>query len=105
MSLETLLVDTFTRQTVAETSDGIGGATNDWTDGTEFKGRLSAMPADERMSDDRVTVYASHRLYSESLTIIAKDRVKLGTRIFEIRAVRNPSNIDHHLEIDLLEID
>lgn len=100
-----LLVDTFTRQTVAETTDDMGGFTNAWSDGTTFEGRLSAMPIGERMSADRVTVYATHRLYCESLTITEKDRVTLGSRTFEVKAVRNPSNIDHHLEIDLLEID
>jgi len=100
-----LLIDTFTRQTVTETTDGMGGFTEVWADGTEFKGRLSAMPAGERISEDRIAVYATHRLYCESLTITEKDRVKLGTRIFEIKAVRNPSNISHHLEIDVLEID
>ena len=103
--MRALLIDTFTKQTKAETTDDMGGWTEAWSDGTTFEGRLSALPTGERMSDDRVTVYATHRLYCESLTITENDRVKLGSRTFEIKAVRNPSNLSHHLEIDLLEID
>lgn len=100
-----LLVDSFTRRTVTRTTDGMGGWTEAWADGTAFEGRLSALPTSERMSEDKVTVYATHRLYCEDMTITEVDKIMLGSRTFEIKAVRNPSNISHHLEIDLLELD
>lgn len=101
-----LLPDTFTRQTLTLTDDGMGGTTTVWADdSTTFKGRLSALPIAERMSADKITVYATHRLYCNSLTIVEVDRVKLGSRYFEIKGIRNPSNLNSHLEIDLLEID
>lgn len=73
-----LLVDTFTRQTSALTSDAQGGFTEVWSDSTVFSGRLSALPASERLVADKVTVYATHRLYCENLTIVEKDRIMLG---------------------------
>jgi len=100
-----LLKSQFTRQTKARTADGQGGWTEAWSDSTTFYGRLSSLPVSERMAADKVTVYATHRLYCEYVTIAEVDRIKLGSRYFEIRGIRNPSNINHHLEIDVLEID
>ena len=100
-----LLIDTFTPQTLANTTDNMGGVTVAWSDGTAFKGRLSSLPIDERMAADKVTVYATHRLYCNNITITEVSRIKLGSRYFEIKGVRNPSNISSHLEIDVLEID
>lgn len=101
-----LLVETFTPQTLAETSDSQGGVTSAWTDGTAFRGRLSSLSADERMNADKTTVFASHRLYCNLISITEKDRIKLDTRTFEIKGIRQPSNLaTGHLEIDLLEVD
>ena len=105
MISSSLFKDTFTRQTNTLTADGQGGWTESWTDGTVFRGRLSALPINERMASDKVTVYATRRLYCNNLTITEEDRVKLGSRFFEIKGVRNPSNISEHLELDVLEID
>lgn len=98
-----LLPDTFTRQINTPVSDGQGGWTESWDDSTVFQGRLSALPIDERMASDKITVYATHRLYCNNLTITEKDRIELGNRYFEIKGVRNPSNLSEHLELDLLE--
>lgn len=102
-----MLVETFTLQTVALTADGQGGWTEEWSDSTEFRGRLSVLPVAERMASDKVTVYASHRLYCNNLTITEKDRIRNSgsTRYFTIKGIRNPSNISEHLEMDVLEID
>jgi len=100
-----MLPETFTRQTVTLTADGQGGFTTAWADGTTFRGRLSVLPVAERLASDKVTVYASHRLYCNNLTITEEDRVELGSRYFEIKGIRNPSNISEHLELDVLEID
>jgi len=75
-----LLIDTFTPQTLASTADGMGGVTEAWSDGTTFKGRLSSLPIDERMAADKVTVYATHRLYCNNMTCIGIRLMVAGTR-------------------------
>lgn len=102
-----LLIETFTPQTLAETSDGQGGTTQAWTDGTAFRGRLSSLPIAERMSADKVTVYASHKLYCNNMTINETYRIRNSdsTRYFQVKGVVNPSNANSHLEILLLELD
>ena len=102
-----LLIETFTPQTLAETADGQGGYTSAWTDGTAFKGRLSSLPIDERISQDKTTVYASHKLYcnNQIITEAARIRNSDSTRYFQIKGVINPSNSSDHLEILVLELD
>ena len=102
-----LLIQEFYPQTLTETSDNQGGVTSTWADGTAFRGRLSSLPVAERMSADKLTTYASHRLFCDyqSLTEAQRVRNSDSTRYFQIKGIVNPSNSSHHLEIDLLELD
>ena len=103
-----LFNETFTPQTLTETDDGQGGVTTSWVDGTAFRGRLSSLPVAERMSADKLTVYASHKLfcdYASSLTEDDRIRNSDSTRYFSIKGIVNPSNSNHHLELTLLELD
>uniref|UniRef100_A0A6M3JVH8 Putative head-tail joining protein n=1 Tax=viral metagenome TaxID=1070528 RepID=A0A6M3JVH8_9ZZZZ len=102
-----LLVETFYSQTLTETDDGQGGVTTAWADGTAFRGRLSSLPVVERMSADKLTTYASHKLFCNNQTITEAYRIRNSdsSRYFEIKGIVNPSNSNHHLELTLLEID
>jgi len=101
-----LLIETFYPQTLTETDDGQGGVTQAWADGTAFRGRLSSLPVSERMSADKLTTYASHKLFCDYSSISEDDRIRNSdsTRYFEIKGIVNPSNSNHHLELTLLEI-
>ena len=103
-----LLIETFYPQTLTETDDGQGGTTSDYADGTTFRGRLSSLPVAERMSADKLTTYASHKLFCDyASTLTEDDRIRNSdsTRYFEIKGIVSPSNMNHHLEITLLELD
>ncbi len=109
MSFSSLLKDTFTPYTLGVTDDGVGGQVEAWTAGTAFKGRLSILGANERLSADKTTVYATHKLYCDaSVTLNATDRVTFDSRTFEVRSVQKPSELSSgigHLEADVLETD
>ena len=108
MSFTDLLPDTFTPQTKAKTADGQGGWTEGWTGGTDFSGRLSKLPVAERMAADKVTVFASHKIFcAASLGIVEEDKIKFGTRYFEVKAVHDfQTQADpHHTELTVLEIE
>ena len=102
-----LLIETFYPQTVTLTDDGMGGQSESWADGTTFKGRLSSLSVAERMSADKLTVYASHKLYCDYQTLTEAQRIRNSdsTKYFQIKGIVSPSNMNHHLEITLLEID
>lgn len=102
-----LLIQEFYPQTLTETSDNQGGYVQTWADGTAFRGRLSSLPAAERMNADKTTVFASHKLYCDNQTITEVQRIRNSdsTRYFQIVGIVNPSNSNHHLELTLLELD
>jgi len=103
-----LLIQEFYPQTLTETDDGAGGTISVWADGTVFRGRLSSLPVAERMSADKLTVYASHKLFCDYNSSLSEDdriRNSDSTRYFQIKGIVNPSNSNHHLELTLLELD
>ncbi len=102
-----LLLETFYPQTLTETDDGMGGVVQTYVDGTAFRGRLSSLPVAERMSADKLTTYASHKLFCDYQTLTEVQRIRNSdsTRYFQIRGIVNPSNSNHHLEVTLLELD
>ena len=101
-----LYLETFYPQTLTSTDDGQGGVTEAFVDGTAFRGRLSSLPVAERMSADKLTTYASHKLFCNNQTINETYRIRNSdsTRYFSIVGIVNPSNSNHHLELTLLEI-
>jgi head-tail adaptor len=109
MSFTSLLKDSFVPYTLAVTDDGVGGPAQTWTVGTAFQGRLSIMGANERLAADKVTVYATHRLYCDaSVSLTEQGKITFDGRTFQIKAIQKPSELGSgigHLEVDVLEID
>ncbi len=108
MTISTVLLrETFYPQTLVETSDNIGGVTKAWTDGTAFRGRLSSIGSNEKMSNDKMILESTHKLFCNHQTIspISRIRNNDSTRYFQIKGIVNPSNSNHHLELYLREID
>ena len=108
MSFESLLIETFTPQTPTRMTDSQGGATIIYVDGTDFQGRLSRLTGNEKMSSDKETAMATHKVYCETdVDVDPEDRIVLGSRIFLVLNVLRPSNliIDGHLEILVREND
>ena len=106
-----MFLETFIPYTMGETADGMGGVTRAWVPGATFEGRLSVIVAGDRASaeqiqNDKLTVISSHKLYCLGSVALTNDmRIGLGTRRFDIKIIKNPSNLDTHLEVSLLEID
>ena len=100
-----LLNQTLTLQTLTETDDGQGGVTSVWSDTGSFKARISSLSAQERMAQDKMTTFATHRVYCDNMNVTTADRIKWGSYYFKIIGIKNPSEAFHHLEIDVVEID
>ena len=99
-----LLNQTLTLQSLTETADGQGGVTSVWEDVGSFRGRISPLTAQERLLQNKETMTTTHRIYCDPMTVTPKDRIKWGSYYFEIIGITNPSEIYHHLEIDVREI-
>ncbi len=107
MSFTSLLIDTFTRQTKTLTTDGQGGTTEAWADDSTFSGRLSVLKSSEQMLADKVTLFATHKIFASTATLSVEDRIILGSRAFVIKGLQEPADglAEHHMEIMVLELD
>lgn len=101
-------------QRVTETSDSLGGVSQSWINLRVISGVLTAggntsarFVGAEKMMRDRPTATSMLVFFCDmpvGITITEKDRLVLGSRVFDIEAVYNPGNMNHHLEITLFEV-
>ncbi len=94
-----------TLQTETKTSDGMGGFSYAWSDLGSFRGRISPLSAQERLIQDKNTMATTHRVFCDPMTVTSENRIKWGSFYFEIEGIRNPSELYHHLEMDVREIE
>lgn len=98
-----LLNQTLILQSLTHSDDGMGGTTVAWADQGSFRGRVSPISSQERMTQDKSTNTTTHRIFCNPMTVLPDDKIKWGTYIFEITGISNPSEMYHHLEIDVRE--
>lgn len=96
---------TLTLQTLTETTDGQGGVTSAWTSGGSFRARISPLNDTEKMSQDKTTNVATHKVFCDNMTVVPGDRILYGTIPLEITGIINPSESYDHLEIWVREVD
>ena len=83
---------------------GFGGDNGEWENHLEVPGRLRPLSGDERMSADKMTLYATHRFYTDVADIKESDRyIDPGGKVYEIKFVADPMNMGEFLQIDLEE--
>jgi hypothetical protein len=101
---------TLTLTQPVETNSAFGTTTTWVTEGT-ITGVLTKhsgvrLSYREKVQEDRVMVVATYTFFCDypTLTVTEKKRFTLGSRTFYILNVYDPSNCQHHLEIELQEI-
>ena len=99
-----LLNQTLILQSLTETDDGMGGTVSTWTDIGSFRARISPLSSQERLMQDKTLNTTTHRIYCDPMDVMPDDRIKWGTYYFEITGITNPSEVYHHLEISVREI-
>lgn len=86
------------------TGDGGGSFTTNWSNHLTISGRMKTLTGNERVHLDKEIVEASHKLFTApAQDILETDRIIEGARIFDIKFISNPMDMNHHLEIYLLE--
>jgi SPP1 family predicted phage head-tail adaptor len=86
-----------------ETSNGMGGISQEWNDYLEFDGVIDFMSGNEQKQAEQINVVANHiLLVFDIIDIQTIDRVYDGDKRYDVKFVDNPMNMDRHLEV-LLE--
>lgn len=86
---------------VTQTPNGMGGWSESWQPHLTINGRIRPLSGDERLSADKVTVYATHKLYTFLYDITEKDRVVFEGQVYDVKAVINPMTLNRFLQVDL----
>jgi head-tail adaptor len=71
---------------------------------TEILGKIRPLKGDERYASDKITLFATHRLYCDPITITEKDIVVSGTSTYSVVFVNNVMNFNRLMQVDLEEI-
>jgi len=96
-------------QQEVQSKNPMGGISRSYS--TRIAGLL-CMITDKNISEadefGKWTTRRGLRLYCDATStnkaIEASDRITLGTRTFQVKAIGNPGLLDRHLQIDLLEL-
>lgn len=81
-----------------DTPDGGGGVTRGWALLAEVWGAIRPSTGSERAEADGVCGYVSHEIWIRHRTDVTPDmRLRLATRVFEIRAVMDVNERRRHL--------
>lgn len=92
-----------TIQRVTKVSNGMGGYSEQWTDLLTYNGVVDQLSGSEVVAANQLAPSSTHILigeYTEGIT--EKDRVLFHEKIYDIKNIDNPMNLNQHLEI-LLE--
>jgi SPP1 family predicted phage head-tail adaptor len=83
--------------------NGFGGYTESWdTHISDYDGIIDQLSGNEVLSADKISPNSTHILIGEVTDIKESDRILYNGKIYEVKNVDNPMNMDRHLEI-LLE--
>ncbi|WP_200415941.1 phage head closure protein [Virgibacillus salexigens] len=89
-------------QRYTSASDGQGGETNEWTTHLEISGTLDKLNGDEVLANEKLGIVSSHIfIVFDVLDITELDRFIIDNKIYRVKDVDNPMNMDRQLEITL----
>jgi SPP1 family predicted phage head-tail adaptor len=104
-TFESLLNNTFTLSRRRRTPDGQGGWSVSYVLLGSFEGRIRPASGAERESAQVEQRPISHVLYVVAATNIARGDLVIGAGLtVDVMGVREPSQVNHHLEVDCMEI-
>ena len=82
--------------------NGMGGQSETWSLFKTIDGCIRPLQGDERLSADKKTVIATHRLYCDyDSSILQTDRVVDSGKEYEIRYINDPMQMHQFLQIDM----
>jgi SPP1 family predicted phage head-tail adaptor len=90
-------------QRYSKTSNGMGGYIEEWTDYLPYEGVIDQLSGNEVISANQLAPSSTHILIGAYVEGIKEsDRVSFDGKVYDIKNIDNPMNLNRHLEI-LLE--
>ena len=88
-----------------DAADEIGGASRSWADVATLWGEVESLRGETRLAADRLEQAVTHRITLRwRAGVTGAMRLRLGARVFVIRAARDPDESRRRLVLDCEEI-
>lgn len=102
MSIDSYYKSGYMIQRPVSTVDAGGAPIESFSDLTSTYGRLRPLSGNEILANEALGLKTSHRFYCPVLDVVEKDRIydSNKSKTYEIKFVKNPMEMDSHLEID-----
>ena len=85
-----------------KTPNGMGGYSESWSLFKTIDGCIRPLQGDERLSADKKTLFATHRLYCDyDTSILQTDRISDSGHDYEIKFINDPMQMHEFLHIDM----
>lgn len=87
--------------------DGGGVSVPVFTDVMDVSGRLRPLTGNEILANERIGLRTTHRFYCDVISVIPTDRIydSNSSSSYDIKFIKNPMSMNHHLEIDCELVD
>ena len=94
-----------TLQTKTLTADGAGGSSVVWADTNTFWGKFRVLSATEQLGMDRDEAKMTREICMRYQTgVTPGNRIKYGTRLFDIHSVENVDERNAEIRLSVVEI-
>lgn len=91
-------------QRETRTADGQGGSSIVWTTQASFRAYVQPVSGTERLFAQRIDATITHRIYARYRADIAtSDRINMGGRLMQIKAIINMEERNKWIEIHAVE--
>lgn len=92
-------------QSLAQSTDATGAPTSTWSDLFTVRGVLSQKTEKEKFAAGTDKIFSDYFFWTDyAAGVTEKNRVKYGTRFFNIVGLNNAVELNRILQLDLLEI-
>lgn len=88
-------------QSVTQTADGVGGYTETWSTRATIPCRTRQLTENERVQYAKETTIRLERLYCDPVTITTRDRIVIGSDVFDVLSVDDPHHMGLFLQVDM----
>lgn len=102
MPIDSYYISGFIIKRPVETNDGGGVMVLSFSDLLTTSGRMRPLTGNEILANEALGLKTSHRFYCPVIDVNEKDRIydSNKNKTYEIKFVKNPMEMDDHLEID-----
>lgn len=104
MGIESYLVSGYEVQRVTKIDDGAGSYTEQRNKVNDTNGRMRPLSGNEILANEKLNLVTSHRFYCPIQDVTEGDYIydTVKDKFYEVKFVKNPMEMDDHLEIDCL---